>query len=118
MNNYVNATETTEIAVCNLTPHTVNIVLEDGSVIDYPPFGRVARVSAQTKRVGMVGNIPITVTVFGEVEGLPDPEEGVIYIVSSLVAQRVPDRLDVFVPSESVRDENGRIIGCRSLGRV
>lgn len=106
-----------EITVMNLTPHTVNIVTESG-IIDYPASGRIARVSARTQVIGKLGNIPITRTVYGEVEGLPEPEEGVIYIVSSLVAQRVPERTDVFVPSESVRDDQGRIIGCKSLGRI
>ena len=107
-----------EVTVMNLTPHTVNIVTESGEIIDYPASGVLARVSARTQVIGKLGNIPITRTVYGEVEGLPEPEEGTIYIVSSLVAQRVPERTDVFVPSESVRDDQGRIIGCRSLGRI
>lgn len=60
----------------------------------------------------------MTETVFGEVEGLPETQEGTIYVVSSLVAQRVPNRTDVFIPNESVRDDQGRIIGCKSLGRI
>lgn len=101
----------------NLTPHTIN-VLTEGRTLAIEPSGQLARVSSRTETIGMLEGIPVTTTVYGEVEGLPEPREGVAYIVSALVAQRVTDREDVFVPSESVRDERGRIIGCRSLGRI
>lgn len=100
--------------IINCTPHEVNIV--NGPTI--PPSGIIARVTATTVTIGEVDGIPVTTTAFGQVENLPEPEEGTIYIVSSLVAQRCRDRNDVFIPNESVRDENGRIIGCRSLGRI
>lgn len=119
----------------NLTPHAINFVTEDGDpVLTVNPSGQIARVTAKTVNVGEVetcvphkatdtsGNwrrfIPVTATSYGEVEGLPDPEEGTVYIVSSLVASRVPCRADVFIPNESVRDGAGRIVGCKSLGHV
>lgn len=41
------------------------------------------------------------------------------YEVNWYVYVKLPeDRNDVFIPNESVRDEEGRIIGCKSLGRV
>lgn len=82
------------------------------------PSGKIARVSVRTETVGNIDGIPVTRSVFGEVEGLPAPENGTIYVVSSLVAGRVAAREDVFIPNESVRDEKGRIVGCKSLGRV
>ena len=42
---------------------------------------------------------------------------GVFYIVSQLVKNALPDRTDLLVPAEVVRDGNGNIIGCKSLGR-
>lgn len=103
----------------NLTPHTINFVSPEGyPVMDIKPEGTVARVSAKTATVGEIDGIPVTKSVYGEVEGLPEPEEGTIYIVSALVAGRVPEREDVFIPNESVRDEKGRIVGCKSLGHV
>ena len=51
------------------------------------------------------------------VTGLPEPQEGVIYLTSTLVAQAVPDRTDVLVPADLRRDEAGRIIGCGALQR-
>lgn len=81
------------------------------------PSGTIARVSATTIDIGEVDGIPVTETAFGPVENLPEEAEDTIYIVSSLVAQRV-NRPDVYIPNESVRDSEGRIIGCRSLGRI
>ena len=101
----------------NLTPHAVT-VMTDAGYFEFPPSGEVARVEARTVYTGHIGGVPISATEFGDVAGLPEPSEGTAYIVSSLVAQRVPERTDVFIPNESVRDEHGRIIGCRSLGRI
>lgn len=104
--------------IINLTPHTITFILSNGEKMEIPASGQLARVSVHTETVGEINGIPITTSVFGEVEGLPAPQDGVVFIVSSLVAQRCGDRKDVFIPNESVRDENGRIIGCRSLGRI
>lgn len=103
--------------IVNLTPHEVNFITDAGT-ITIPASGILARVTTKTVTVGEINGIPVTSTEFGEVEGLPAPTPDTVYIVSSLVASRVPDRNDVFIPNESVRDENGRIIGCRSLGRI
>lgn len=111
----------------NLTPHAINFVWENPqceyeTLLTVEPSGIIARVSAKTVMVDAIRlpsfSMPITATEFGEIEGLPAPEEGTVYIVSSLVAQKCKDRNDVFIPNESVRDSQGRIIGCKSLGRI
>lgn len=104
--------------IINLTPHTITFILPNGEKMEIPASGQLARVSVRTETVGEIDGIPVTTSVFGNVEGLPAPKDGVIYVVSSLVAGRVLERSDVFIPNESIRDENGRIIGCRSLGRI
>lgn len=101
----------------NLTPHTINFVT-NGIKIVIEPSGEIARVTCTSKVVDIINEIPVTENEYGEVTGLPDPEEGTIYIVSSIVAQRCKDRTDVFIPSDSIRDEKGRIVGCKALGRV
>lgn len=109
----------------NLTPHAITFFqknLEDqtmNKLLTVRPSGQIARVAAKTVVIseGFDG-VPVTATEYGEVEGLPEPEDGTIYIVSSIVAERCRDRDDVFIPNESVRDAQGRIIGCLSLGRV
>ena len=112
-----------DINIINLTPHTITFITENGN-LNVKPSGLVARVSAKTEETGYMYvtsfdiRIPVTTTVYGEVEGLPDPSENSIYVVSSLVAKQVPERKDVFIPNESVRDDQGRIIGCKSLGHI
>lgn len=105
--------------IMNLTPHDVMFVDDNENVIrTIRPSGIPARVSARTVIVGEIDGIPVTKTEFGEIENLPDPEEGTIYIVSLAVAKSCPDRDDVFIPNESVRNEKGVIIGCKSFGIV
>ena len=111
--------------ITNLTPHTITFISANNSMQKYElaPSGVVARVAAHTENIGSITtddgfNIPLTTTVFGQVENLPEPEKDTIYVVSSLVAGRVPDRKDVFIPNESIRDDKGRIIGCLSLGKI
>ena len=38
------------------------------------------------------------------------------YIVSQLIKSAFPERNDLLVPAEVVRDSSGNIVGCRSLG--
>ena len=105
------------MTIVNLTPHAVTFIKDDGNAI-VPPSGTVARLTTETKTIGNIDGIPVTTTVFGDITGLPDRKPDTVYIVSALVAGRVPDRDDVFIPNDSVRDEAGRIIGCKSLGRI
>lgn len=103
----------------NLTPHAVIIVNADGETVrTFEPSGQLARVSATTEKIDEIDGIAITQSKFSDVTGLPKAEKDTFYIVSSLVASRCKDRTDVLIPNESVRDDKGRIIGCRSLGRV
>lgn len=107
------------MTIFNLTPHAINIVDDDNNIIrTIEPAGTIARVSAKTVRSGEFDGIPLTRTEFGEVVDLPEPTEDTVFVVSSIVASRVPHRSDVFIPNESVRDEKGRIVGCRSLGHI
>ena len=111
--------------ILNLTPHALTFISANNNMERYivEPSGIVARVAAHTENIGNITTddgftIPVTQTVFGEVENLPAPETGTIYVVSSMVAGRVPDRKDVYIPNESIRDDKGRIIGCLSLGKI
>lgn len=64
------------------------------------------------------GYLPLVLLALGEVTDLPDPEDGVILIVSRVVAQALPSRRDLWFPHDMVRDEQGRITGARALGRI
>lgn len=112
--------------IINLTPHPINILDEEENEVEvFPTFeivkgesipNGVARLETRTELVGTHCGVPITKTVFGEPKDLPEPEEGTLFIVSQLIKSALPHRTDLVVPAEVVRDDIGRIIGCRSLG--
>lgn len=99
----------------NLTPHTLNIVAADGSILDIQPSGNVARVASVSAVVANINGINVSQQTFGEVSGLPAAEDGVVLIVSRMVKDRCSDRVDVLVPGAPVRDAEGRIIGASGL---
>lgn len=100
----------------NLTPHRITVIKEGNIVLDVPPSGVVPRCSVISEVVFEIDGVPITKNVFGEVVGLPDRQEDTYYIVSALVKNAVPERDDLLVPVGTVKDDEGRIIGCTSLG--
>ena len=105
------------MAVKNLTPHPIHIVDAEGTVLKTFQSEGLVRLKASTVHAGFsIDGVPVTKTVFGEPEGLPLFEQGTFLIVSQLVKSALPDRYDLVVPADVVRDANGAIIGCRSFG--
>ena len=110
--------------IINLTPHALNIMPEgpDGPTVTIPPSGKVARCAVDRVQVDTITvdgiSVPVNQTRFGAESDLPDPQPDTIFVVSALVAQAVPDRPDVFIVDDAVRDEQGRIIGCRALAHI
>ena len=100
----------------NLTPHPV--VFEDGRTLpkcDNPP-----RLAEVVKSAGEIDGVTIVQKSF-DIDGcvLPPAESGTYYIVPLLIAQAFSGRRDdLLVTNDPIRDEVGRIIGCRSLARV
>lgn len=89
----------------NCTPHEIN--LNDGR--SFAPSGICPRV---TQTHGPIVN-DICEIIFGEIEGLPPPKEGVIYIVSALVLAAAKDRKDLVAPATNhpcTRRHGGKII--------
>lgn len=111
----------TNCIIKNGTPHAINVVDDNGNVIKvFQPdleSERLPRCTAHSVVVGDVDGIPISKTVYGEVQNLPEYEEGVLWIVSGLCRAAVPDRTDLLSPGAQVRDKEGKIIGCKSLDR-
>lgn len=101
--------------VVNLTPHSINIVDAEGVLIRELPSEGLARVSSVSTPVGVVDEIPVIKQEFGEIEGLPAPEEGVYYVVSAMIGTAAKNRQDLLGPADFVRDQEGRILGCKSL---
>lgn len=105
--------------IVNLTPHS--IVLIDGKTRTAIPSSGVARVGSTPGQ--HLGGFLWSGTSFGEVEGLPAPNPGTIYVVSALVAARIGNsRDDVFSPGTgpndgAERNEKGQVTGVTRLVR-
>ena len=104
----------------NFTPHNVVIVMNETTKIVIPSDGiaRVTETKTATPSIDVDGVVIETFkSSFGEVENLPPQEDGVMVIVSAMAASAAKDRNDLLVPGELVRDNDGNIIGCKSLRR-
>ena len=103
----------------NLTPHKLDIHCEDDEILMIEPSGEEARISIENipqDNIVVHGcmSVPTSLSVPGEITGLPDPKEGVLYITSLAVAQKA-NRKDVLSPGELIRDDENRVIGCKGL---
>jgi hypothetical protein len=107
-----------EVKIVNCTPHTINIKREDDSFLKVPPSGTIARVSSKQSIAERLNGFVVYNTKFGEVENLPDPEEGTIYLVSRVLLTSLNgSRSDCFSPGNLLRDEKGQPIGCQGLSQ-
>jgi len=93
----------------NLTPHPITV-----GEVTIAPAGTVARVSASFVECGAIEGHPVFKQEFGPVVDLPDPESGVVLVVSAIVAAALKgSRPDVVALATGhpavVRDEQGRI---------
>lgn len=113
--------------IVNLTPHEV-VVAPDGvtPVAVFEPSGRVARVAEIVEPDDPIPgyeSVPVVQKGFGQIEGLPDPEDGTLYLVSLVVLQaaKAAGRTDCIAPDtgpdSAIRDEAGRIKAVRRLMR-
>ena len=108
--------------IVNLTPHEVKIVDGGNNVVAVFPSDGVARVSQCDVLVDEINSIPVVKTEFGEVLGLPEPAEDTVFIVSRITVEvaraRGLNTDDLLITSGAVRDDQGRIVGCRALARL
>jgi hypothetical protein len=121
----------------NLTPHEVVLVSPDSGepIMTVPKSGHVARVWVQILQTGeTIHGLPVVesqpsdrVTLDPpmwvgtpclderQIYTLPEESNGVRYIVSGMVLSAAPGRSDLLAPGDIVRDEQGRVVGCKSL---
>lgn len=100
----------------------VNLIGHDVTISGYGTLERCDKpcnVETKQRIIGQISNIPIAETHFEKIVNLPDPEDGVYYIVNRIVMTYIPfDREDVFCvdtgPS-AIRDENGQVIAVTQL---
>jgi hypothetical protein len=122
----------------NLTPHPIKVRIkrfsslphydEEGWMIPgpswdvelvFPPEGIVPRVETLEAPTAEVEGVPCITRRMGRVVDLPEPCEGVFYLVSSLVFE-ASDRPDLLCPDTGktcVRDEHGNVIAVRRFIR-
>ena len=105
----------------NLCPHAIHICGEDGSIVrTIEPSGTVARCNEASRYLGSnpPDDIPLILRKYGAVDGLPNEQDWpptILFIVSNMVRQALPERLDIASPGDAVRDDQGRIIGVKNL---
>lgn len=75
----------------NCTPHA--IMLNDGTT--FPPSGNVARVSSSFTDFDADG---VCTVQYGDLTGVPEPQDGVLYIVSAMVLA-ASKRTDLVAPA-------------------
>jgi len=107
------------ITYTNTTPHAINVLNDENELImEIPPSGMTIRLD-QTEE--LVTTIPVGDTEldilnikFKANEELPLPLPRHFFIVSQVVANAHPERADFLMVARTVRDDKGRIIGCRA----
>jgi hypothetical protein len=107
----------------NLTPHAITLRSRDGVDMVLPPSGIVPRVEESVGEemweAGDLGVRIFTAPTRGAVVGLPSIEDGVLLIVSGLVAAACGGRFDVFSPGTGPNDgcvrEKGMVIAVTRL---
>lgn len=105
--------------IVNLTPHETTVYDAAGeSVLQVIPSSGMARAAQTREPLDSINGIPVSKTGYGAVEGLPDQRDGVVYIVSVLTAQAAPDRTDLYIVDELVRDDTGQILGYKALAQI
>jgi hypothetical protein len=108
--------------IVNLCSHDVNVMMaNEDAYFTIAPSGVVARCQTEYNTVAQVtcggDTFNIRERYFGEVFNLPDEEDGVLYIVSRIVAEACADvRNDLLIIDTPVR-EGKVIVGCEAFGR-
>jgi hypothetical protein len=98
----------------NLTPHCITIFTDEGTK-EIWPNGQVARIDQKTVVIGRVNGVDVVRAQYGDVVNLPEPEPNMLLIVSAMVRVALPGRRDLLSPGDMVRDEAGKVIGCKNL---
>ena len=102
----------------NYTPHKMLTYRpDDGDAVLLPQSGNVRLAESFVDGGTLPNGLPLTLLQYGAAEGLPDPVEGVVYVVSQLVVNAHPEREDIVFPAGLVRNDEGDIVGFRLLAR-
>jgi hypothetical protein len=110
----------------NLCPHDINIIDSNDNIYTILAEKKAARIIYNqqiTAHIDVKNNeklARIFVYEMTDIEKIdvPPPVEGIIYIVSSMVKNQLPERSDLYSPltdNSAVRGHNGNIIAVRGL---
>lgn len=124
----------------NLTPHAIIMAYQmqndngefEDAIVNFPPSGIIARVKTNNVQIGTLDvqlaeyttyedaqfAFPLHHVVYEDVENLPPPQDGIMYIVSAIVATACKDRTDVVAPdtgATAVRDKDKNIAAVRGF---
>lgn len=113
--------------IVNVTPHAVVVTDEaHRGITTFPPSGKVARCGTASSHLGTINGLPLVRETIGKVyvavgtgggtEPMPEPQDGVLLLVSRVVFDALPERSDLVYPTRLVRDDDGRVVGCAALG--
>lgn len=104
----------------NYTGHHIVVEGDDEATQFLPTHGH-ARIDSNMDVDEVVEwegiSVPILHVTERKVTGLPEPTEGVLYVVSGLVASHV-DRNDCVIPSRVRRNHGGGVDACSAFIRV
>jgi len=100
----------------NMTPHEIVVVGEKEN-ITIPSEG-VVRVSETRNLFQEINGVKIYTKQFGKSDDLPEEVEGQFVIVSVPVAQAHTERNDLIIADDIVRNQDGKIIGCKSFAKL
>lgn len=124
--------------IINLTPHAIDIYPTNTPDVitgypprrpslTLPPSGRIARIREQAlpdvtgvygaEALALKGLAGIVDVAFGHVINLPKALPATWYVVSLACALAMPQRHDLLVSYEQVRNAGGTVVGCRRLAR-
>jgi hypothetical protein len=90
----------------NLTPHVINVENEHGAIIAFQPGATPARLATSQETV-IKDDFKFSRTIYGAIENLPNPLDGVIYITSMVVAQAAnrKDTVKVNPNAKEIKEE-------------
>ena len=100
----------------NLCPHDIVVFFRQKTkIIKSEGLARVVVSETPNGTIQVDGSpIPLVRVEFGEIEGLPDAEQGTVFIVSSIVKEAAKERNDLVAPDTGkscIRNAAGQILG-------
>lgn len=112
------------VKIVNLTPHPVTLTSSDESV-ELPPCKNPARLQTEREPIATLDtqlspdgeriSIPVVRESSNGVEHLPPEDPNTILLVSRLIMDAHPNRLDLMCPTDLERDSYGQITGAKAL---